>query len=115
MANAAPRNITQDANFKIICKTGRSKNKTQHAVGCEYMHIFVNSHQLTEELTVGASTELCDQFVAAHHRKPPWSAQEILHTVCKIEHHDIVNSWIVEDMFPDMKVYMVQVLAESHC
>jgi len=38
-ANAATKHMTQDAHLEIICNTGSSKNKMQHAVGCEYIHI----------------------------------------------------------------------------
>jgi hypothetical protein len=36
-ANVATKHMTQDAHLKIIRKTGSSKNKKQHAVGCEYI------------------------------------------------------------------------------
>jgi len=45
-ADAATRNMTQDAHLKIVRKTASSKNKQQDAVGCKYMHILVNSRQL---------------------------------------------------------------------
>jgi len=46
-ADAASRYMTQDTHLKIIRKTGSSKNKKQHAVGCKYMHIVVNGRQFT--------------------------------------------------------------------
>jgi len=46
-ANVATKYMTQDAHLKIVCKTGSSKNKKQHAIGCEYIHITVNNGQLT--------------------------------------------------------------------
>jgi hypothetical protein len=46
-AYAATKHMTEDAHLKIIRKTGRSMNKKQHAVGCEYLHTAVNSRQLT--------------------------------------------------------------------
>jgi len=46
-ANAATRNMTPDAHLQIVHNTGRSKNRQLHAVGCKYMHMMVNSHQLT--------------------------------------------------------------------
>jgi hypothetical protein len=46
-ADAATKHMTQDAHLKIICNTGSSTNKKQHAVGCEYLHTMVNGHQLT--------------------------------------------------------------------
>jgi len=44
-ANAATENVTPDAQFKIVRKTGRSKNMKQHAIGCEYSRIMVDSSQ----------------------------------------------------------------------
>jgi len=38
-ANAATKHMTQDAHLKIVRKTGSRKNKMQHAVGCQYIHI----------------------------------------------------------------------------
>jgi len=46
-ANAGITHMTQDAHLKIVRKTGSSKNKKQHAVGSEYMHIYPNGGQLT--------------------------------------------------------------------
>jgi len=46
-ANAATKHMTQDAHLKIVRKTGSSKNKKQHTVGCEYIHIEANGGQLT--------------------------------------------------------------------
>jgi hypothetical protein len=46
-ANAATQHMTQDAHLKIVRKTGSSKNKKQHAVGCEYIHFKANGGQLT--------------------------------------------------------------------
>jgi len=44
-ANAATRHMTQDAHLKIVRKTGSRKNKKQHVVGCEYIHIEANGSQ----------------------------------------------------------------------
>jgi len=46
-ANAATKHMTQEAHLKIVRKTGSSKNKKQHAVGCENIHIQANGGQLT--------------------------------------------------------------------
>jgi len=46
-AIVATENMSQDAHFKIVCKTGRSKNKKQHAIGCESIHSDVDNGQLT--------------------------------------------------------------------
>jgi hypothetical protein len=45
--NLATKRMTQDAHLKIIRKTGSSKNKKQHTVGCEYIMREANSGQLT--------------------------------------------------------------------
>jgi len=42
----ATENMTQDAHLKKVRKTGSSKNKKQHAIGCESIHICVNDGQL---------------------------------------------------------------------
>jgi len=46
-ANGATKHMTQDAHLKIVRKAGSSKNKKQHAVGCEYIHIEAKGVQLT--------------------------------------------------------------------
>jgi len=46
-ANAASKHMTQDGHLKIVCKTGSRRNKKQHAVGCEYIHIDAIGSQLT--------------------------------------------------------------------
>jgi len=45
--NVATKHMTQDAHLKIVRKTGSSKNKKQHAVGCEYIPIVANGGELT--------------------------------------------------------------------
>jgi hypothetical protein len=47
-ANVATKHMTQDVYLKIVRKTGSSKNKKQHSVGCEYIMIVANGGQLTE-------------------------------------------------------------------
>jgi hypothetical protein len=42
--------MTQDADSKIVHRTGNSKNMKQHAVRCQYIDIMVNSHQLLYDL-----------------------------------------------------------------
>jgi len=34
-AIAATENMAQDADLKMVCKTGRSNNRQQHAIECE--------------------------------------------------------------------------------
>jgi hypothetical protein len=38
-ADADTKHMTQDAHLKIVRKTGSRRNKKQHVVGCEYIHI----------------------------------------------------------------------------
>jgi len=45
-ANAATENMTLYAQFKIVRKTRSSKNKKQHAIGCEYGQTEVDGCQL---------------------------------------------------------------------
>jgi len=45
--DAATKHMTKDANLKIVRKTGSKRNKEQHAVGCEYIHIDAIGGQLT--------------------------------------------------------------------
>jgi hypothetical protein len=48
-ANAATNHMTQDAHFKNVRKTGSSKNKKEHAVGCEYIHIEANGSHISKK------------------------------------------------------------------
>jgi len=124
--------MTQDALPKIVRKTGSSKKKKQHAVGCKYMYIVVNGHQLTVYLNAGVRRELRNQFIAASNGKPPWWTKAFFHTVREIEHHDVVRSGIFGDEFPHKhprewttqviftleeatEADMVEPIAESHC
>jgi len=45
-ADAATRNMTQDTHLTIVRRTGSRRIKQQHAVGCKYKHIVVNSRRL---------------------------------------------------------------------
>ena len=124
--------MTQDAHLKIVRKTGSSKNKKQHAVGSEYIHMEANSGQLTVSRTAGVRRELHNECIAARNGKPPWSTKVFVRTVCDIEHHDVVISGIFPDESPHkcprewtkqvlirleeaMETYMVEVTAEFHC
>jgi hypothetical protein len=69
-ANAATKHMTQDAHLKIFRKTGSSKNKKQHIVGCEYIHMKANGGQLTMSHTAGVCTEQCKEFIATRNGKP---------------------------------------------
>ena len=131
VADAATRNMTQDAHLTIIRKTGSSKNKQTQTVGCNYIHIVVNSRQLIVWHTTGVCRQLRDQFLAACNGKPLWSTKAFVHAVREIEHHDVVSSGIFGDEFPDKnprertkqasitfgeatEAYMVDVIAKSH-
>jgi hypothetical protein len=46
-ADAATKHRTQDAHRKIVRKTGCRRNKKQHAVRCEYIHIDAIGGELT--------------------------------------------------------------------
>jgi len=127
-ADAATKHMTKDAHVKIIRKTRSSKNKKQHAVGSEYIHIEVNGSQSTVYSTVGVRWELLNEFIAARNGKSPWSTTAFFPTVRKIKHHNVVSYEIFADEFPDkhprewtklalitleevMELYMLEVIA----
>jgi hypothetical protein len=91
--------MTQDANLKMVHKTGSSKNKEQHTIGCEYIQIKVNDRQLIIYYTADLDKELRHHFSSARNRKPPWSTKESVRTVHEIEHHDVMSSAIYSDEF----------------
>jgi len=95
--------MTQDAHLKIVRKTESSKNKKQHAVRCEHIHIEANGGQLTVLRTAGVLRELRNEFIAAHNGKPPRSTKAFVSTVREMEHHDVVSSGIFADEFPDKR------------
>jgi len=131
-ADAATKHMTQDAHLKIVRKTGSRRNKKQHAVGCEYIHIDAINGQLAVYRTVGVRRGLRNEFIAASNGKPLWSTMAFVCTGREIEHHDVVSSGIFADEFPDKRpcewtkqalitweeatvAYMVEVTAEFHC
>ena len=91
--------MTQDAHLKKVRKTGSSKNKKQHAIGCESIHICVDDSQLRMGQTAGVYRELRDQCIASRNGKPPWSTKAFVRTVHEIEHHDVISSGIFADEF----------------
>jgi len=130
--NAATKNITQDSQLQIVQQTGSSKNKKQHTLGFEYIHMNVSGHQLTVQGKSDECIDLCEQFITTFKRKPPWSTKAFLRTVRNMLHHDVVNSGIFRGECPNKypcewtkdvlitldeatEAYMVQVIAESHC
>jgi hypothetical protein len=75
---------------------------------------------------------LRNEFIAVRDWKPPWSTKASVCTLRDIEHHDVVNSGLFADAFPDKhprewtkqalitleeatKAYTVEVTAEFHC
>jgi len=124
--------MTQDAQLKIVPKTGSSTNKKQHADGCEYIHTVVNGRQLIIYHIADVRQELRDQLIAARNEIPPWSTKAFARTVRGIEYHDGISPGIVADEFYDkrprewakqalitlqeaMKAYIIEVIAASHC
>jgi hypothetical protein len=131
-ANVATKHMSQVAHLKLVRKTGSHKNKKPHAVGCEYIIPLANGGQLTVLRTAVVRRALHNEFITTRRGKPPWSTNTFVHTVCHIEHHDVVNSGIFVDEFPHKRLrewtkqalitveeateaYMVEVTAEFHC
>jgi hypothetical protein len=131
-ANAATKHMTQDAHFKIVRRTGSSKNKKQHALGCKYIDIEANGGQLTVKRTVGVRRELGNEFIDARNGKSPWSTKAFICTVHESTHHDVLCSGMFTDEIPDKhprewtkqavitlqdatEAYMVEVTAEFNC
>jgi len=100
-ANAATKHMTQDAHLKIVCKTGSSKNRKQHAVGCVYIHIEAKGGRVTVQCTVGVRRELRNEFIAARNGKPPWLTNAFVRKVREIGHHDVAGPSMFADEFPD--------------
>jgi len=80
-AIAATENMTLDRQLKTVYKIGISKNTKQHAIGCEYIRIEVDGHQLIIYYTAGVRRELRDQLIAASNEKPPWSTKAFVRIV----------------------------------
>jgi len=131
-ANAATKHITLDAHLKIVCKTGRSTDTQQHAVGCVYIHSVFNGGQYTISHTAAVRRELHDQYIAVSNREPPESSKAFVHTVLEIKHHGVVSTGSFADTLPNehpqewtnhvlitweeaTEAYMVEVIAAFHC
>jgi len=123
--------MTHDSHYQMVHKTGNTNNQKQHVIGYEYIHIVVESHQLTISHTAGVCRELRDQFIASHNGKYPWLARIFFCTLCVVEHHDVVSSGILTHEFQDRcprewmqqashtledatEAYMVEVIAKFH-
>jgi len=131
-ANAATKHMTQDAHLKIVRETGSRKNRTQHAVGLEYIHIEAIGGELTGYDTARVRRELRNEFSAARQGKPPSSTKAFVRIVREINHHDVVSSGIFADEYADThprewtkqvsitleettEAYIIEVTAEFHC
>jgi len=131
-ANAANKNMTQDAHFKMLCKTRSSKNKRRHAIGYEYIQLMVNGYQLTRFRAAGMLRELRDEFIAARNGTPSLWTKAFVCIVHEMDNHDVVSSVIFLDGFSDRHprewtkqasitleeatdACMVEVPAESYC
>jgi len=99
--NAATKHMTQDAHFNIVHMTASSKNMKQHAVGCDYIHIAVNSDWPTAYRTAAVCREVRELLIAACNGKPPCSITAFVHTDGEIENHDIVSTGIFTDEYSD--------------
>lgn len=123
--------MTQDAQLNIILKTARSKNTEELLIRCEYIHIVVESFELTIKCTAGVRRELCDQCIAAHKGKPPWWTKTVIGTVTGITLHNAVRFEIFVQQFLNTypraqsrhvsltfekatESYMVEIITESH-
>ena len=124
--------MTPDAHSKIVHKIESSNNMKQYAIGCEYIHIVVNAHQLTVSQTAAGCRELRDQCIVACNGNHPWSIKSSSCTVREIEYHDVGRSAMFMDevsfkhpwewtsqasitLEVVTEVYIFKVLAESHC
>jgi len=92
--NAATENMTLDPQLTIVRKTGSSRKRTQHVIGCKCSRIEVHGRQLMIWHTDGVRRELRDQFIAACYGKPSLSTQAFALAIRKIEHHDVVSTVI---------------------
>ena len=88
-ANAATKNMTQHAEFKMFRKTRCSNDEKQHLIRYEYIHSEVDVRQLTIWHTAGVCRELHDKFIGTSTRKPGWSTKALICTVRTIKHHQV--------------------------
>ena len=91
--------MAQNSHFETVRITGRSNNRTQHAIGCEYLNIDLEAGQLKIQCTAGVRSELRDQFLATCNGKPPCSKNAFIHTVREITHRDAFSGGIFADEF----------------
>lgn len=61
----------------------------------------MNSGQQTIFCTAGVHRELHDEFIGTPNGKPPGSAKESFHTICEIEHQNVVSIGVFKDMVCD--------------
>jgi hypothetical protein len=82
----ATKHMTQEVHLKTVRKTGRSKNKNQHTIKCESIHLDVDNGELTISFTAGVRMELHDQTIATRNTKPAWPAMAFVRKVRETEH-----------------------------
>jgi len=129
-ANTASAHMFQDGHVKIIRKTRSSNNRTQYAIGYQFIYVVVNGHHLSIHCASGICRELYNQFITAHNGKPSWFTKAFAHTVSTIAHYDTICSesftnalhhkhpwrWVKRDLITCQKAtkgYMVDIAAES--
>jgi len=98
---AATKDMTQDAHWKIVHKTGCGRLKQPHPVGPNNIQIEANGGQLIIQRTGCLGRELHHEDIASHNRKPLWLTQAYVYTACETKHHDVVSSGIFTDEVPD--------------
>jgi len=101
VAKVAAKHLSHEVHLKIVLKTGSSKNKTDHPVGCEYIHVEEYGCQLTIYGIVGDPTERHERVIAHHYGIPAFSTDAIVPTLCKMEHNDVLCPGIFADRFRD--------------
>jgi len=71
-----------------VSKTGCSKNKKPHVIGCESIDIKADVCPLTIDNTADICRELHEQCIAAWNGKPPQSTKAWIHPGLEVEHQD---------------------------
>jgi hypothetical protein len=84
-----------------IRKAGSSKNQKRHACGFEYINFEANSSQFSVKHRANVSSEPYNEFITTSNGKASWSTKAFVHTVCKIEHHNVARCGSFQKEFPD--------------
>jgi len=74
-------------------------NQQQQQIGCEFIRIEVNGHQLTIQCSAGREKEQCDHIIAAHNGKLQRLSKAFVRTVCEIKHLVGASSGIFAGVF----------------